>query len=558
MCETSRDAHRAGVDTRRRATTTTTTTTRRASRARARGMATAARGEVNFPASTRATSRPDGRSVRVERRRWVDRARRHGRWRTDDRVRSRAIGDAAVRERGSVDGNDGRLTPTYAGSTAREGRRRIESELGTSTTEQAGRNVTNILLGVGTLGVPYALKEAGWSGLIVLGTLGLVTNYTGKILIACQRRGTLPASERSTEGAGGSTLWSATGVVGDDVCPDEFYERPAERALTSYEDIGEAAFGKLGRNFITSVLYTELIGTAGLFFILEGDHLATLFHAKGKEELFACAAALFMVPTTWLFDLSKLSYVGALGLYASTVLTGVVSYELIHQYTTTGSLPHLAETTFVNWSTFPVSFGLLAFVYAGHAVFPAIYASMEKPEEYEKMLDESYIVVGLNCLALGCAGYASFGNEVSDQVTLSLDAGALATLAFGLTAINPFAKFALTLDPVAKGVDSKLGFRVRDSKSDALVSRLLRTALGVLTLGAAIKLPFFGVGMSLVGAALTLSVSVTFPSMCYLRMFGDELSRGERWLNYAILGIGFTCAASGTAAAFQSALEISG
>ena len=127
-----------------------------------------------------------------------------------------------------------------------------------------------------------------------------------------------------------------------------------------------------------------------------------------------------------------------------------------------------------------------------------------------------------------------------------------------MTAINPFAKFALTLDPVAKGVDSKLGFRVRDSKSDALVSRLLRTALGVLTLGAAIKLPFFGVGMSLVGAALTLSVSVTFPSMCYLRMFGDELSRGERWLNYAILGIGFTCAASGTAAAFQSALEISG
>ena len=39
--------------------------------------------------------------------------------------------------------------------------------------------------------------------------------------------------------------------------------------LLSYEDIGEAAFGSGGRAFITWVLYTELIGTCALFFILE-------------------------------------------------------------------------------------------------------------------------------------------------------------------------------------------------------------------------------------------------------------------------------------------------
>jgi hypothetical protein len=43
----------------------------------------------------------------------------------------------------------------------------------------------------------------------------------------------------------------------------------------------------------------------------------------------------------------------------------------------------------VHLSTLPVSFGLLAFVFAGHAVFPAIYTSMEKPEEYPAMLDKA-------------------------------------------------------------------------------------------------------------------------------------------------------------------------
>ena len=39
--------------------------------------------------------------------------------------------------------------------------------------------------------------------------------------------------------------------------------------LQSYEDIGQAAFGGKGRAFITWVLYTELIGTCALFYILE-------------------------------------------------------------------------------------------------------------------------------------------------------------------------------------------------------------------------------------------------------------------------------------------------
>jgi vesicular inhibitory amino acid transporter len=122
--------------------------------------------------------------------------------------------------------------------------------------------------------------------------------------------------------------------------------------------------------------------------------------------------------------------------------------------------------------------------------------------------------------------------------------------------VNPLAKFALTLDPVAKGAEEKLKLRVKESSKDAFISRLVRTTLGVTALGIAVKLPFFGVGMSLIGSVLTLTVSVLFPSLCYLRMFDDDIDDAEKLINYAILAIGTACVVSGTAGALDSAFAV--
>jgi hypothetical protein len=226
---------------------------------------------------------------------------------------------------------------------------------GTSSTAQAMANSVNILLGVGLLSVPYALKQGGWAGLGVLGMLGLVTNYTGKALIRVQARGSLPDAKRADG---------------------------ARKPLSSYEDIGEAAFGANGRAFITWVLYTELLGTCALFFILEGDHLSALFdgtkYLSHSSQWWQCASAAVMIPTLWLADLSALSYVGALGAVASVSLVGVVASQLlsVDGFPATAAPPGLESTAMLHLATLPVSFGLLAFVFAGHAVFPAIYASM--------------------------------------------------------------------------------------------------------------------------------------------------------------------------------------
>eukprot|EP01025_Chloroclados_australasicus_P023751 TRINITY_DN239_c1_g1_i11.p1 TRINITY_DN239_c1_g1~~TRINITY_DN239_c1_g1_i11.p1 ORF type:complete len:558 (-),score=44.77 TRINITY_DN239_c1_g1_i11:2674-4212(-) len=416
-----------------------------------------------------------------------------------------------------------------------------ESKEGSSTYFQALFNCVNILMGVGILSIPYALKEGGWASLGVLSLLAVCTNYTGKILAKCQE---VPVMYDEN-----NVLVSSLDLSEDEAQEGEEQKTVMEGQRTfleSYEDIGEAAFGQFGRRFITMVLYTELIGTCSLFFILEGDHLQLLlqsilgrhYHLPSQEVLMAMSAGLF-VPTTWLKDLGALSYVGAMGVCSALGLTGVVLYNFF-----AGGI-HIADTSYVNMAHLPVTFGLTAFVFAGHAVFPSIRMSMKDKHLFPKVLDRAYFIVLTACIAIGAAGYLMYGNRTLEEVTLNLPRGLMRDAAIGLILVSPFTKFALTLEPVAQGLEETIGIK-KNAVGGDLIAKSVRTALGLSTLALAAGVPFFGYVMAVIGSFLTLTVSVIFPSMCYLRLYENEIDSRETWFNYFIIALGVLCAVFGS------------
>lgn len=84
----------------------------------------------------------------------------------------------------------------------------------------------NVLCGVGILSTPYAAKEGGWFGLLILVAFGVLSFYTGILLRRCL---------------------------------------DSEPGLETYPDIGQAAFGTAGRIAVSVILYAELyVSTAGL------------------------------------------------------------------------------------------------------------------------------------------------------------------------------------------------------------------------------------------------------------------------------------------------------
>jgi len=194
--------------------------------------------------------------------------------------------------------------------------------------------------------VPYALAQGGWLSLALFALVGAVCYYTGELVACCMR------------------------ADGD--------------AVRSYPDIGQLAFGRPGRKAIGAVMYAELYLVAISFLILEGDNLDKLlpgtslglpggYLLRGKQ-LFTLAAAVVILPTTWLGDLSVLAYVSA-ALTASLVWAGVAGR---------GFHARGGDVVF-SLAGLPTSLSLYFVCFSGHGVFPTVYTSMRNKKDFTKV-----------------------------------------------------------------------------------------------------------------------------------------------------------------------------
>eukprot|EP00798_Chlamydomonas_sp_ICE-L_P003467 gene3467-13527_t len=455
------------------------------------------------------------------------------------------------------------------------------------TFSQAVFNVVNVVMGVGLLSLPYALKSSGWT------------------LVAC-----------------------SNAIVKK--------KNLAVRAV-GYEDIGEEAFGKIGRFIVSSMIYVELGGCCAMMFILMGDNMFNLLGtalAKTQAE-YMLLGALLMIPTVWLPDLRALSFLGVFGLGATLIVATAVTITLLTGSFTAGAITHPAV-----WSTFPLVFGILTFCYSGHGVFPSIQASMKEPERFPEasmkeperfpenmaysivvaiclligsagyymygpnascvivfnlafmarssrswpipslspsacssavqattctapnatdvvpfnlpVLNIAYSIVVAICLLIGCAGYYMYGPNAADVIVFNLPAGLLVTLCSCVILINPIAKFAVTMEPVAAALTRKI---TGGTSLVGLQRIALRTGLAIALLMAARSVPMLALVMSLLGSFLTISISITMPALCHLALLSSEMTAGEKAWDYFVATLGIVCTVLGTTASVMTIIK---
>jgi len=119
-----------------------------------------------------------------------------------------------------------------------------------------------------------------------------------------------------------------------------------------------------------------------------------------------------------------------------------------------------------------------------------------------------------------------------------------------MIAINPLAKYALTLNPI------NLTLEIYCSSIPAVgewynSGRGRRTALTIATrllistlvVWLAIQFPGFDKVMGILGSFFSYSVSAIFPCVCHLKLFGWELSFRQKLIDYFIITV-CTCLAS--------------
>ncbi|XP_042462262.1 amino acid transporter AVT1C-like [Zingiber officinale] len=383
---------------------------------------------------------------------------------------------------------------------------------------QAVLNGINVLCGVGILSTPYAVKEGGWLSLSILLIFALLSWYTG-ILLRC--------------------------------CLD------SEEGLETYPDIGQAAFGTAGRLVISIVLYLELYACCIEYILLERDNLSSLFpnaHLDlggihmDSHLLFAIFTTLVVLPTTWLRDLSLLSYISVGGVIASVLVVMSLFWE--------GAFDKVGfenKGTLLNLQGIPIAIGIYGYCYSGHAVFPNIYSSLKKPTQFPIVLFTCFAVCTLLFAGAAALGYTMFGESTMSQFTLNMPQNLVASkIAVWTTVVNPITKYALTIIPLAMSLEELIP---SNHMKTFLYPIMIRTALVLSTLGVALSVPFFGLVMALVGSSLTMLVSLILPCVCFLSILRRKVTRTQGLLCIMIITIGASSSVCGTISSLSKIID---
>ncbi|PTU17718.1 hypothetical protein P175DRAFT_0445398 [Aspergillus ochraceoroseus IBT 24754] len=396
--------------------------------------------------------------------------------------------------------------------------------VGQSTVPQTIFNSVNVLIGVGLLSLPLAMKHAGWLlGLILLLFSAITTSYTAKILAKCL---------------------------------------DVDRSLVTYADLAYISFGHHAR-VVTSLLFClELLGACVALVVLFADSLHVLFPGLSILQ-WQLVCGVMLVPLNFL-PLRLLSVTSILGILSCTSIVVIICIDGLVKPDAPGSLRDPSKTYLFpdNWATIPLSFGLIMSPWGGHGVFPNIYRDMRHPHKYAKSLWATYIFTySLDC-AMAILGWLMFGDGIRDEVTanvLRVDEYPrfLSICIIVFIAIIPITKVPLNCRPLVATAEVLCGLgphieldsnehsgrRIFFRQSLSAFIRILVIALIVVM---AIIFPSFDRIMALMGSALCFTICIILPLAFYLKIFGKEISPKERLLDWFLLIISSISAVVGT------------
>ncbi|KAI3839448.1 hypothetical protein MKW92_002513 [Papaver armeniacum] len=381
-------------------------------------------------------------------------------------------------------------------------------------------NMSAILIGLGQLSIPYALEKGGWTSAFLLVGFGIMCAYTSHLLGRCLQN---------------------------------------KESLKNYSDIGRYAFGPTGKLLSTIFIYLEVFMALVSFTIAINDNLATIFHGNHHlhmsidhhlsiSKFFTIIAVVVALPTVWLKNLSKISFLSTVGIICSFLI-----YISVVYVTVSGGVEANKPIPVLRLQNFPAISGLYIFSFSTHVVFPDIYRSMKDPSGFPKVSALSFTIVTAFYTTIAFMGAKLYGSDLKSQITLNLPRHLVMTkIALWATVIAPITKYAFALVPLASQL-----YEQRLPPTVSATTRLfIRGSIGslllIIILILALSVPYFEQILGLTGSLVSMGVSIIFPCAFYTKIFWTRISRKRLVLHATVIVFGVVVGVFGTISSSKS------
>ncbi|XP_071370864.1 vesicular inhibitory amino acid transporter-like [Centroberyx affinis] len=402
----------------------------------------------------------------------------------------------------------------------------------TITAWEAGWNVTNAIQGIFVLGLPYALVQSGYLGLVLLVLSAWVCNHTGRILVAC-----LYEEEHS-----GGSGWV--------------------RVRHSYQDVAEACckglwphWAGLGGWMVNVAQVIELVMTCTLYLVVSTSLLSdSLSGMAVPRSVCSLVSLMFLLPCLLLTDLRPVSTLSLLCSLAHILISLLV---ILYCVSRARSWSWSCLSLSVEPEDFLVSVGVIIFSYTSQIFLPPLEGSMEDRGQFSAMLGWTHAAACIMKTTFSLLAVLTWGVETSEVITDNLPSDLrplvnLCLLAKALLSYPlPFYSAAEILQTCLLR-DAAASSYSRDVSRPAL---LVRGALLMTSYLLALLVPRFSLLMGLTGSVTGAAMTLILPCLFHLRLQWSRLSVGERVIDVGILSLGGICSVAGVICSLKRLVE---
>lgn len=229
------------------------------------------------------------------------------------------------------------------------------------------------------MGLPLALKQGGWLGILILFLSWSMSIYTGIILIRC------------------------------------LYANGKAR-LTTYKEVATSAFGWIGGWLTFFFNAWILLGAPILYMVLAGTNFNQLCEGTaghiGDTPWIIISCVIVSIPFIMVKTMKEVAWMSAFGALATAIVVIIVLVMACIDKPNQIDVHHDA----VIWDMFPIALSTISFSFGGNVVYPHVEASMKNPRDWPKAVGAGLSTCAAMYFITAIPGYLIYGTNVKSPI----------------------------------------------------------------------------------------------------------------------------------------------